>query len=127
MSEPVFLTKATPEQKSNYLVTSLKAEFATSEAIALLKTKRTFTGDENESRDITVKIAHYQAERAKIQAERVAFLAEQTGIKPPEDPQVNKIIELAKALDAMTANATTTKTIVNTASNVIVIWSDTVA
>ena len=93
--------------------------------IVLLKAKQAFTGDPNETRFITVEIAKLEAERAMIASQRLAFLAEQTAIRPPSQGQVDKVIQLAKNLDEMTANATAAQGIVTAATDAINTWAAT--
>lgn len=125
MADPVTIDEARSTQKSNYLVLSLRAEFALGESIALLDTRRTLTGDGDETRDITFRIALFEAERAKIKAERIAFLQEGSTIKPPKKTLVDKVRNLAAELDEMIAANVTTKAILSVTSSVMALFNST--
>ena len=113
------------KKTSNYLILSLKTEFALGGSIALLETRRTLSGDGDETRNITFHIAKYNAKRAKIKADRIAFLAEQTKIKPPKKSKLDKAINLSKKLDNMIASSTTTKAILDTTTRLLKLYNST--
>ncbi len=112
-------------EKGDYLVISLHSENAINDAIALLKTIKTNYANAEETRDINVKIAELEAERAKIHAKRLAYLAGKVGINPPSDDDVNKTEELVKEMDGFIAGAQAGKAIIRVATNIINIWSKT--
>jgi hypothetical protein len=125
MATRVSFNETSAKQKSNYLVLSLRAEIALGESIALLETRRTLTGDGDETRNITFQIAVHEAERVKIKAERIAFLAEQMKINPPKKSQVDKVISLATKLDEMIAAQVKTRAILNATTSVLELVAST--
>ncbi len=112
-------------EQGNYLLVSLKAENAIIEAIALLKTEKTLYADADRSREIVVEIAEFEADRAKIHAKRLAYIAGKTKIKPPSDADFKKVEELAKKIDGMIANAENSKAAIKAATEIIETWNET--
>lgn len=127
MSEPIKNEKANSDQRSNYLILSLRAENAIIEAIGLLKTVRTLHADENESRVITVQIADLEAKRTKIHADRLAFIAEELSIRPPTSHDVDTITQLAKEVDKFIVNANIASDVIEATTKIVNMWAKTQA
>jgi hypothetical protein len=125
MAEPVNVGNASEKQKSNYLEVSLKLEFAINKTIALLKTRKTVHADAEESQLIDIKIGDLEAKRAKIVADRFAFLAEQREIKPPSDSDVAKVTAIVATLDSLVAGETTANALIDLGTDILNIYNKT--
>lgn len=96
------------------------------DAIALLRARDVFaTGDER--RLITVELAELEAQRAKVRAEMVAFIANEVTVRPPSEEEVATAKELAAELEAMAAAATAAREIVGLATELLETWRTTQA
>ena len=123
---PVLAGDATEKQKAAYLEMATNTVAALDDAIALLEARKVapdLTADER--RLINVQLPDHEANRAKVWAQMLAFLAGQQAVRPPSDAQVGKAVELAKQLDGMVASAVVAAAIVQVSGELVTLWKET--
>jgi hypothetical protein len=95
-----------------------------SDALALLRARDVLaTGDER--RLITVELADIKAERAKVRAEMLAFLANEITVRPPTDAEVAQAKALATDLENLAAESTRAEAVVDLATRLFELWQKT--
>jgi hypothetical protein len=116
---------ASNDESVRYLTMGMDAKRALTTAARLLAAQQTLTGDPSESLRIGVGIAQLEAEMSRIQAELLAFAAEQNAIEPPDPVVMQRVQDRARELDAIIAGQVLTSTIVDAATDVLARWNAT--
>lgn len=124
---PVLASAATDAERSGYLECAVATIGAIQDAIAIL-TGRQVMPDlaSDERRLITVELAELRAREAKVWANMHAFIAGQQAVRPPAKADLDKVKELAKQLDALTAQATMAKAVLATTTEIVVLYNRTI-
>lgn len=121
---PVLTHAATDAQRSCYLECAVATMCAIEDAIALLTARQVLPVlASDERRLITVELADLEARRVKVRAQMYAFIAGQQAIRPPSKDDLDKVKELAKKLDALTAQATFTRTVLDATSELLALYN----
>lgn len=116
---------ATEQEKLNYLESLLKTISGVDDAIVYLSAIRSITGAPDVTRRINVKLLDLEAERAKLQAELLAYSANESSFNPPSDKEYNEIIDLSEKLDGINAEAHKVESILEIVTNLIEKWNKT--
>ncbi len=127
MANPVKINDANSKQVANYLRVSLNGEAAIEDSIALAAALKVLTPDRHEKLSLNKMIAELEINRARVSAERLAFLNELNAIKPPTKSDVKKMVALARTIDEQTANNIKVSAILSSATAVVNLWEQTVA
>lgn len=114
-----------PQDKGDYLELSFIAEEAIGDEIAQLKSYKRHHANAVESAKINSNIADLEADRAKIRADRLAFLAEQRKIVPPTKNDFQKAIMRAKEIDEMIVKEGTLNALLEAGADIIKIMANT--
>ena len=111
-------------QRSGYLECAVATIGAIQDAVAILTGRQVMpelSGDER--RLINVELAELKAREAKVWANMHAFIAGQQAIRPPVQADLDKVKELAKKLDALTAQATVTKAVLEATTEIVILYN----
>ena len=119
------LSNATTEQVANYLLLSIDTERGLRDAIALLETEKTFSGNPTLTNQMVLTIAEINSTLQRVSAQRQVFVAEQIAINPPDDEQVQKAKALASKLDKFIANGRIAKAVIAAATELVEVWTET--
>ena len=118
-------SEATTAERARYLEAGVEAQAALHVAIRLLKTRQALTADPDESRLILVHLLDLEADASKVQADLIAFIAEQRPIEPPTADDLAQIKAAARELDQLTADAATAGVILGVATTILTKWEAT--
>ena len=125
MPMAIKLSNATTEQVANYLLLSIDTERGLRDAIALLETEKTFSGNPTLTNQMVLTIAEINSTLQRVSAQRQVFVAEQIAINPPDDEQVQKAKALASKLDKFIANGRIAKAVIAAATELVEVWTET--
>lgn len=126
-SEPstaLLSSACTDTQRSGYLECAVATVGAIQDAIAILTGRQVLPElASDERRLITVELAELRAREAKVWANMHAFIAGQQAVRPPVQADLDKVKELAKKLDSLTAQATMTRAVLEATTEIVVLYS----
>jgi uncharacterized protein YPO0396 len=122
---PTMLSSAcTDAQRSGFLDCSVTAIGALQDAIATLTERQAMLDLGSDERQlITVELAELKAREAKIWGHMRAFIAGKQAVRPPIQADLDKVKELAKKLDSLTAQATMTKAVLDATTQIVVLYN----
>jgi hypothetical protein len=121
---PVFSSACTDAQRASYLECAVATVGAIQDAIALLTGRQVLPAlASDERRLITVELAELKAREAKVWANMHAFIANQQAVRPPAQTDLDQVKALAKKLDALTAQATMTRAVLEAATEIVVLYN----
>jgi hypothetical protein len=111
-------------ERSGFLECAVATIGAIQDAIAILTGRQVLPElSSDERRLITVELAELKAREAKVWANMHAFIAGQQAVRPPVQADLDKVKELAKKLDALTAQATVTKAVLEATTEIVVLYN----
>lgn len=111
-------------ERSGFLECAVATIGAIQDAIAILTGRQVMPElGSDERRLITVELAELKAREAKVWANMHAFIAGQQAIRPPVQADLDKVKELAKKLDALTAQATMTKAVLEATTEIVILYN----
>lgn len=121
---PVLSSACTDAQRSSYLEYAVATVGAIQDAIALLTGRQVLPDlPSDERRLITVELAELRAREAKVWANMHAFIAGQQAVRPPVQTDLDQVKALAKKLDALTAQATMTKAVLEATTEIVALYN----
>ncbi len=116
---PTTKNEASAEQQSNYLESLLKAKAAVEEALGLLRSIKSITGDPQETNTINVQLLDLEGDSAKLQAKILAFVSSNASFEPPTQEIIESIQSTAEELDKFIAEAGKAIQVITLATSVI--------
>jgi predicted hotdog family 3-hydroxylacyl-ACP dehydratase len=121
---PVLSSACTDAQRSSYLECAVATIGAIQDAIALLTGRQVLPAlASDERRLITVELAELRAREAKVWANMHAFIAGQQAVRPPVLADLDQVKALARKLDALTAQATMTRVVLEATTEIVVLYN----